>query len=489
MSGAAISLATGHPAGAQVAQNDESEIRAAMPRGGAPTSFADLAEQLQPAVVNISTRAQVQVRDPMYEFFYGRRSPRTSEVSALGSGFVISADGYVVTNNHVISAEGGRVADAITVTLADGTEYDATVVGRDPSSDIAVLKVSAPEPLPFVTFGNSGAARAGDWVIAIGNPFGLGGTVTAGIISSAHRKTGSGAYDEYIQTDASINSGNSGGPMFDMSGRVIGINNAILSPSGGNIGIGFAIPSEVARPLVDKLIRGEEIERGYLGVLFSPVTDDMADALGLQRRRGEVVRATVPGEPADKAGIQTGDIVLKIGSSDVTRDQSASYILSNVAPNTKMNIELLREGKPMNLSVTLGKRPSEEELSKQSLETGPLRPGANSADDSAIVSVDNLGLKVQTITPRIARQLGGSQDMKGVLVTEVDGVSRGTSGQITPGMVIQKVNYQQIDTAEQFVAEVEKARKANRPSVLLFVVAPRGQSGEITVRFRTAPSQ
>lgn len=484
--GAAISLATGYPAGAQVAQNNASEINSVTPRAGAPASFADLAEQLQPAVVNISTRAQVAVRDPMYEFFYGRRSQNTREVSALGSGFVISADGYVVTNNHVITADGAKPADSITVTMPDGTEYDATVVGRDSSTDIAVLKVNPKEPLPFVEFGDSNRARAGDWIIAIGNPFGLGGTVTSGIISSAHRKTGSGAYDEFIQTDASINSGNSGGPMFDMRGQVIGINNAILSPTGGNIGIGFAIPAEIARPIVDKLIRGEEIERGYLGVLFGPVSDDTADALGLTRGRGEFVRAIVPDQPADKAGLQTGDIVLKIGKDDVTKDQSASYILSNVVPNSTLRIEILREGKPMTLNATVAKRPSDEELQAQTLNTGPTapRPGAGEGD-AASTSIDGLGIKVQTITPRLARQLGGSQDMKGVVVMEVAPGGNASSGQLTPGLVVQTVNYNAVTTAEEFAAEIAKVRSAGRPSVLLFVVSPRGQSGYITLRFRT----
>lgn len=483
--GAAISLATGYPAGAQVAQNDENQMSSVVPRAGAPASFADLTEQLQPAVVNISTRAQVAVRDPMYEFFYGRRSQNTREVSALGSGFVISADGYVVTNNHVITADGSKPADSITVTMPDGTEYDATLVGRDPSSDIAVLKVNPKAPLPFVEFGDSNRARAGDWIIAIGNPFGLGGTVTSGIVSSAHRKTGTGAYDEYIQTDASINSGNSGGPMFDMRGQVIGINNAIISPTGGNIGIGFAIPAEIARPIVDKLIRGEEIQRGYLGVLFGPVSDDMADALGLQRSRGEFVRAIVPGQPADKAGLQTGDIVLKIGSSEVTKDQSASYILSNVAPDSTLKIEILREGKPSTLTATVAKRPSEEELQAQTLNTGPTapRPGTSESDGTS-TSVDGLGIKVQTITPRLARQIGGSQDMKGVVIMDVAPGGNASSGQLSPGLVVQTVNYNQVTTAEEFSAEIAKLRKAGRPSVLLFVVSPRGQSGYITVRFR-----
>ena len=240
--GAAISLITGMPAGAQVAQNDDREMTRVVPRAGAPASFADLTAQLQPAVVNISTRQRITVNanpfagTPFADLFGNQQgAPTTREAQSLGSGFVISADGYVVTNNHVIQPDGSAELEEVTVTTADGTEYQAEVVGRDAQSDLAVLKVSRREPFPFVHFGDSGEARVGDWVIAIGNPFGLGGTVTSGIVSAVLRNTGTGgAYDRYIQTDASINRGNSGGPLFDMQGNVIGINNAIFSPTGGS---------------------------------------------------------------------------------------------------------------------------------------------------------------------------------------------------------------------------------------------------------------
>ena len=275
--GAALSLA-GYPAGAQVAQNDDAQMARVVPRAGAPESFADLTAQLQPAVVNISTRQRIEISNnnggnpfagTPFEDLFNRRNggqqqqePQYREGQSLGSGFFISADGYVVTNNHVVSPTGRASIEEITVTLPDGSEYDAELVGTDPQSDLAVLKVTRREPFPFVQFGDSGQARVGDWVIAIGNPFGLGGTVTSGIVSSVLRSTGGGAYDRYIQTDASINRGNSGGPLFDMQGNVIGINSAIISPTGGSVGIGFAIPAETAAPIVDKLRRGVEIERG-----------------------------------------------------------------------------------------------------------------------------------------------------------------------------------------------------------------------------------
>ncbi|MDB5726257.1 MAG: protease, partial [Novosphingobium sp.] len=261
LGGAALSLATGLPAGAQVAQNDAHEIQTVVPRAGAPASFADLVQQLQPAVVNISTRQRIKVSaqanpfagTPFADLFGGQDQgggsgpggPQTREAQSLGSGFIISADGFVVTNNHVITADGQGEVESITVTMPDGNEFPAKLIGRDAASDLAVLKITSPRQLPFVRFGDSGSARVGDWILAIGNPFGLGGSVSAGIVSAVTRTTGSGsAYDRYLQTDAAINRGNSGGPMFDMKGQVIGINNAIYSPTGGSVGIGFAIPAE-----------------------------------------------------------------------------------------------------------------------------------------------------------------------------------------------------------------------------------------------------
>ena len=286
------------------------------PRVGAPMSFADLAAKLQPAVVNISTKQRVPVRtqaDPFEEFFRrfdptnppgggggpgGGRRPRTREAGSLGSGFIISPDGYVVTNNHLIQGAGGTgTVDTVTVTTADRTEYTARIVGRDASSDLALLKIDG-RNLPFVQWGDSTKARVGDWVLAIGNPYGLGGTVTAGIISALHRGiTGVGAYDRYIQTDASINMGNSGGPMFDLNGNVIGINSALISPTGASVGIGLAIPAELAKPVIDALMRGQRPQRGYLGVGLQPLDESLAPSLGLPKDSGEIVRSVGRGRP------------------------------------------------------------------------------------------------------------------------------------------------------------------------------------------------
>lgn len=479
--GAAISLATGHPAGAQITSSDASAI---VPVAGAPASFADLTEQLQPAVVNISTRARIQVRsDPFWDLFQGRRSgPRTQEAGSLGSGFIVSGDGYVVTNNHVISLDGRNAAQEITVKLFDGKEYPATVVGRDTASDIAVLKIDAGRSLPHVRFGDSAKTRAGDWVIAIGNPFGLGGTVTAGIVSSPHRATGSGAYDQFIQTDASINSGNSGGPMFNMAGEVIGINRWIIAPSGGNIGIGFAIPSDIAAPIVEKLMKGEEIERGFLGVGIQQVDDDMAAALGLAKERGELIQSVEPGEAAEKAGIKPGDIILKAAGRDVTRDQSLSSILANIAPGTRIPIELLREGRPMTIQATVGKRPSEETLAERRFnrdENAPVQDIPRSTD--AIVE-EALGIRAMTLTPQIARDLGSPADTKGVVILAVERGSDANRKGLNRGDIILSANYQDISSIEDLETRIRDARAEGREGLFLRVQSPGRQPEFKTVR-------
>jgi serine protease Do len=300
--------------------------------GGAPLSFAQLAERLQPAVVNISTRQRVAVRqqvDPLEELFrqFGAPipeggGPRSRDTGSVGSGFIISPDGYIVTNNHLIQgASGTGTVDEVTVTLTNRREYPARIIGRDQLADLALLKIDA-RNLPFVNWGDSTHARVGDWVLAIGNPYGFGGTVTAGIISAVHRVTGatsSAAYDRYIQTDAAINMGNSGGPMFDLNGNVIGINTALISPTGTNVGIGLAIPAELARPVVEALRRGERPQRGYLGVGLQPLDEDIAGSLGLPKNRGEIVRTVQPGEAAAKAGIRQGDVILSVGTRKLTR--------------------------------------------------------------------------------------------------------------------------------------------------------------------------
>jgi len=483
LAGSAATLAGIGPAGAQTAANDSSVMRNVVPRANAPMSFADLTEQLQPAVVNISTtqRVRVNTNNPFagtpFDGLFGNRqsggNAQTREAQSLGSGFIISADGYVVTNNHVV-APGNRNAtiESITVIMPDRTEYEAELVGRDAASDIAVLKIKANKPLPFVKFGDSTGARVGDWVIAIGNPFGLGGTVTTGILSAIHRNTGQGgAYDRFLQTDASINRGNSGGPMFDLNGNVIGINNAIISPTGGNVGIGFAIPAEVAAPIVETLKAGQAIERGYLGVQISGLSEDLADSLGLEKNLGEFVQRVEPGEAAAKAGIQAGDVITKVNGKTVTPDQTLSYLVTNLPIGTDVPIELVRSGKTIKVTAKLGKRPSEEELAGSTFDPDAEDDAMGQNDDgtSAQATADALGLSVIDLTPAIARQIGVPSTQKGVVVTTVNPNSDAAQKGIRRGYLITSVNRQPVNSATELDQAINKVKRSNREAVLLQV--------------------
>jgi len=490
LGGAMVSLVTGVPAGAQVAQNDASEMRDVVPRAGAPASFADLTDQLAPAVVNISTRQRLKVpNNPLAQLFGmpGADGPQTREAQSLGSGFIITADGYVVTNNHVITAEGQGQVESITVTMPDGSEYPAELIGRDAASDLAVLKIARSKPFPFVKFGDSSRARVGDWIIAIGNPFGLGGTVTSGIVSAVYRNTGSGgAYDRYIQTDASINRGNSGGPMFDMQGQVIGINNAIFSPSGGSVGIGFAIPAEIAQPIVQKLMKGQAIERGYLGIRIQPVNEDLAASLGIAHNRGEFVQAVEPGGAADKAGLQAGDVVLKVNGKDVTPDQTLSYLVANITPGSRIAIDLIRDGRPRTVTAVVSKRPSEEELARQQMfdpDTAPPGDDSRGADSSGVVE-KSLGIQVIPLTPQIARQLGMPEGTQGVVIAGVDPSSDAGAKGLQRGDIILTANYKPLTSPADLQQAVTAAKSAKREALLLRVQRRGGPATYLPIRLR-----
>jgi len=487
--GGAAATLTLNPVGAQTAQNDPSVIAAA-PRAGAPMSFATLAERLQPAVVNISTRQSVQVQQRrlppgLEDFFrrFGGETPGndnegggtvTQRGGSLGSGFVISADGYVVTNNHVVApARADAVVEQITVTLADRTEYEAEVVGRDQVADLAVLKINPARPLPFVRFGDSRSVRVGDWVVAIGNPFGLGGTVTAGIVSALHRNIGAGLYDRYIQTDASINSGNSGGPMFDLQGNVVGINTALISPTGGNVGIGFAIPADQAGPIVESLRRGERVRRGYIGVGLQDIDEGVAAALGIERNRGELLRTVTPGGPAARAGLEQGDVVLSVGGRPVTPDSTLAFLVSQLAIGSRAPFEIVRNGQRRNVQVQIAERPSEEELARiNNVETpGQAETGTKDEDVSTgqTSTRSGLGLSVQALTPDIARRIGVDAALRGVVVTDVDGASDAGVKGIQEGDVILSIDRTVTPSPEAAASAIAAARRARRGTVLLQV--------------------
>ena len=492
--GAAVSLMTG-PVGAQVAQNDVSVMDRVVPVAGAPASFADLTEQLQPSVVNISTRQSVEVNrnpfagTPFADMFNNRRGgdnePERREASSLGSGFVISADGFVVTNNHVVSPDNRARLEEITVTMPDGTEYEAELVGADAQSDLAVLKIKSSEPFPFVRFGDSSQTRVGEWVVAIGNPFGLGGTVTSGIVSAVYRNTGQGgAYDRYIQTDASINRGNSGGPLFDMRGNVIGINNAIFSPSGGSVGIGFAIPAEIAEPIVNQLKSGQEIERGYLGVSLQPMNDDMASSLGFDSNRGEIVQMVSEDSPAERAGLLPGDIIVGVDGNEVTADQTVSYLVANIDPGDTIPVQVLRNGRTLTLDTTLVKRPPEEELAQQAQAFDPEAEEPMDPDASDETIAEKLGLQVLEMTPQIARSLGVSSDMAGLVIGAVDANSDAARKGLRRGDIILSANYQDVATVDALREQIVAAEADGRDAVLLRVQRRGAPPRFLPVRLR-----
>ena len=456
----------------------------ALPPRGAPVSFADLTARLQPAVVNISTTQRVEVGrfprfgpgtnlEDLFRRFQEQQTedgrPVTREATSLGSGFIISPDGYIVTNNHVISGrDGQKLVDTITVTMSDRREYTARVIGRDPLSDLALLKIDG-QNLPYVQFGNSQGVRPGDWAIAIGNPFGLSGTVTAGIVSALHRGIqGGGAYDRYIQTDASINQGNSGGPLFDLNGNVIGVNTAIFSPTGGNVGVGFAIPAELAQPVIEQLKSSGKVRRGYLGVQIQDMTPAIASSLGLPKDRGEIVAAVEPNGPARAAGLQQGDVVVKVAGQEVTPDNSLSYIVANTPIGSRVPIEVIRGGKRLTLTAAIGERPAEAALLGQPESVEPDTPGAKD-QPGAEAARKSLGITLQAMTPEIRQQLRLPDTVQGVVVAQVNASSDAAEQGIQRGDIIVSVNQQPVRTPQEAATAVANARKAGRDTVLLFV--------------------
>ncbi|MEQ6202627.1 DegQ family serine endoprotease [Sulfitobacter sp. HNIBRBA2951] len=439
-----------------------------------PESLAPLAEKISPSVVNITTSTLVEGRtgprgivpegSPFEDFFREFQdrnndgdgtAPAPRRSSALGSGFVISEDGYVVTNNHVIEG-----ADEITIEFFTGSELVAKVIGTDPNTDIALLKVEADGPLPFVSFGDSDAARVGDWVIAMGNPLGQGFSVSAGIVSARNRAL-SGSYDDYIQTDAAINRGNSGGPLFNMDGDVIGVNTAILSPNGGSIGIGFSMAANVVTRVVDQLKEYGETRRGWLGVRIQDVTQDVADAMGLEAATGALI-TDVPEGPAKVAGLETGDVILSFDGVEVADTRGLVRQVGNSPVGATVRVTVLREGKSQTIPVVLGRRedasgaaaPATEEE-----EATPTEPEVSSL----------LGLTITPLTDEIREELGASADMQGLAVTEVAEGSEAFEKGLRPGDILTEAGQQNIATIADLNGRVDAAREAGRKSLLLLV--------------------
>jgi serine protease Do len=433
----------------------------------APESFADLADSLLPAVVNVSTTQTVKTDsmsgseelDDFFNEFMNRqgRENKPRRMTSLGSGFIIDPAGYVVTNNHVIAD-----ADEVTVLLHDDTELKATIIGRDEKTDLALLKVEAGKPLPAVSWGDSDNMRIGDWVMAIGNPFGLGGTVTAGIVSARGRQIG-GAYDDYIQTDASINRGNSGGPLFDMNGQVIGINTAIYSQSGGSVGIGFAIPSTLAKNVVAQIREFGRPKRGWLGVRIQNVNDELAEGLHLPSTKGALVANVTEGGPADKAGIKQGDVVLRFDSKEVTASRSLPRIVAETAISKKVQVVVWRQGKEMTFDVTVGELTDDVEKAALS------QPDEQGDTGPAEGKIANLGITVGQITDAARSEFKLESSVKGVIISAVDDTGPAAEKGLQVGDVIVEIDQKAVTSPADIERRVKEAKKNGFRVVTLLI--------------------
>lgn len=456
------------------------------PPPGAPMSFADIFEQVSPAVVQIDVTSKAaaapKLRIPGLEGFdivpRGQKPGEDGEDAtpgpkqqSSGSGFFISADGYLVTNNHVVA---DADTDGINVVLKDGRELKATIVGRDEGTDLAVLKVVDPKAkgaaFPYVNFENQAKPRVGDWVITIGNPFGLGGTATAGIISAYNRDLGdsSSTFVDYIQIDAPINRGNSGGPSFDIYGRVIGVNTAIFSPTGGSVGIGFAIPADVAENTAKQLIAGGKVVRGYIGAQIQPFTKDMADAQGLTDVKGAIVADLVPGGPAQKGGLMPEDVITAVNGVNIKSGSELTREVAKGRPGDTLKLSILRAGKPRTVEIKSGVRPTEKELALNDDDSD--EGGADAPAKPQTQKSEALGMSLAPIDDAARRTYSIDPAVKGVVIDSVKTNSDAAEKGLRKGDVVTSVNGEPVASAAQVVTAVEAAKKLQRPSVNLRII-------------------
>jgi serine protease Do len=453
-----------------------------------PDSVADVAEGLQDSVVNISTTQTLKGTaesvpngpgpkgSPFEEFFddffdEDDKDGLPRKVSSLGSGFVIDPSGLVVTNNHVIEG-----ADEIIINFTDGTKLKVIkILGHDPKTDLALLKVEPKKPLKAISFGDSSTMRVGDWVMAIGNPFGLGGSVTVGIISATNRDINAGPYDDFLQTDAAINRGNSGGPLFNMDGQVIGVNAAIISPTGGSIGIGFALPSNTAVQVLDQLKQYGETRRGWLGVHVQNVTEEIATGLGLQEPKGALVAKISPDSPAAAAGIEPSDVILKFDGQSIDNMRSLPRAVAATPIGKSVSIELLRKGRPIGLTVTVGRLPEGEDVEDTVAEEEAPAPETERED--------LLGLSIAPLTDELRGRYGIGKSIEGVIITEVTPNSPAAQKNVKPGDVIVEVTQEKVKQPQDVKSRLLAVRKSGRRSVLLLLSDAKGE-----LRFVAVPT-
>jgi serine protease Do len=440
-----------------------------------PDGFADLSAKLIPAVVNISTMQKIVKDDenakegpmqplppghPMQDFneFFKNfmQPPEDRDVTSLGSGFIVDPSGIIVTNNHVIAD-----AEEITVSLDDNSQYKATVIGKDSKTDLAVLKINAGKPLPYVSFGESDGIRVGDWVIAIGNPYGLGGTVTAGIISARARDINAGPFDDFLQTDAAINRGNSGGPMFNMKGEVVGINTAIFSPTGGSVGIGFAVPSSLAEPIIKQLREGKKITRGWLGVKIQAVSPEIAESLGMKEPKGALVVGMTPNSPAKKAKIESGDVIVRFNGKEIDTMRKLPRVVAETPIGKEVDIEVVRNGKVKKLEVTVGKMDESEE--KKPAEEKPSEAPARKGETV-------LDMQLTPITDEIRSEYGLAASARGILVMEMKEGSVAQKKGIEAGDVIVEAGQKPMRTVADFKDAITYVKDMKRKSILLYLL-------------------
>ena len=479
VAGAAVGYFNSSSADTKGAANAAAKEPVQLANAAMPAGFSQVIERVGPAVVSIVVRGDAekvsmrggqtpQMPDGMQEhlerFFGEEWSKRFSErgdenrrwrpmpqrpQQGAGSGFIIDKEGYIVTNQHVVGA-----AKSIKVVMSDGDEYDAKLIGADPLTDLAVIKIESDEDLPFVSFSKDAKTKVGDWVVTVGNPFGLGNTVTAGIVSAHHRQIGQGPYDDFIQIDAPINKGNSGGPAFNTKGEVIGVNTAIFSPTGGSVGIGFAIPAASASDIVAKLKEDGKVERGWLGVEIQPVTSGIAESLGLDEPKGAIVARVIPDSPAAEAGVESGDAILSFNGEEVTSLRGLPAIVANVSPGKSTEFQVLRDGKEKELTVELGTREEPKQVSSLDLKKG---------EHSA------LGMTLRGLDDKTREHFGLADDTKGVVITDIDPSSEAAAKGLNVGDLIVRVSGKSVDTPADVEKSIEAAQDNDRKAVLLLV--------------------